>query len=418
MTDDELRKLIEQGREASHPAWLAKLARKPSIGDMLASEVTTIRQATAQFDARRMLEAIEIKKLADLDAVLLPYHQTAARAFEAAVQQGAGSLVADARQAYLAAINGQVESARQLADSFRLAQVGEISQLLARADPAAGSAAAFARSQLGATSIQDALAQIASPWIRDVDAIRSVSAFAELQGIGQMLRSAQKPFEDPIADALRVDLGDWRQQIEIPRAVIVDPVARADFYVERGFDRSLTDFPDAAWEEGLVVAGFVIGVDALELPEGLQTANPVEEAGLQRTNRCHDVLQRLERRLRDFIDAAMTSEYGPNWHKQLDPLTRNNWEQRKAASEKAGEPVVRLIDFADFTDYVRIIIRKDHWNAVFEAKFQRKESVQESFQRLFPIRLAAAHARLVTKEDQLFVLAEATRLLKALGDGR
>ncbi|KQB60781.1 MULTISPECIES: hypothetical protein [Acidovorax] len=73
-----------------------------------------------------------------------------------------------------------------------------------------------------------------------------------------------------------------------------------------------------------------------------------------------------------------------------------------------------FIEAADFTDYEAIICRKDHWREVFQGRFKRQESVRESFQRLYPIRLAAMHARFVTKEDELYLAAEGMRLLSAI----
>ena len=74
-----------------------------------------------------------------------------------------------------------------------------------------------------------------------------------------------------------------------------------------------------------------------------------------------------------------------------------------------------LIAYADFTDYERIIVRNDNWNAVFKQTFRRKEFVRESFQRLYPIRLSTMHARVITQEDLLYLLVETKRLLTAMG---
>ncbi len=79
------------------------------------------------------------------------------------------------------------------------------------------------------------------------------------------------------------------------------------------------------------------------------------------------------------------------------------------------EPERRLIAYADFTDYVRMIVRKDNWEQIFRPFFRRKALVQESLQRLCPIRVCAMHARVITQDDELFLMAETVRLLKAMG---
>lgn len=69
----------------------------------------------------------------------------------------------------------------------------------------------------------------------------------------------------------------------------------------------------------------------------------------------------------------------------------------------------------DFAHYLPIIVRRDNWEAVFAAVFRRQESVTESFQRLYPLRVATMHARLITQDDELYLYVEAKRLLSAIG---
>lgn len=51
---------------------------------------------------------------------------------------------------------------------------------------------------------------------------------------------------------------------------------------------------------------------------------------------------------------------------------------------------------------------------MFRPVFGRAEDVRESFQRLFPIRIATMHARLVTLDDELLLRVETRRVLKAI----
>lgn len=88
---------------------------------------------------------------------------------------------------------------------------------------------------------------------------------------------------------------------------------------------------------------------------------------------------------------------------------------KTSKARDVGEPESPLIAYADFTDYVQIIIRKDNWDAVFEPIFKRRMLVQESFQRLYPIRICTMHARFITQDDELYLLVETQRLLKAMG---
>jgi len=296
---------------------------------------------------------------------------------------------------------------------FRLPQAFEATRLLDSYN--AGALAEFVQGH--AKDILDrrrVLEAITTPWLHRVEVARSVTAILEMQDMGNALRTI-KGFDPGLTAALRLDLGDWRDKINFPESVFIDPVARTDFYITRGFNTALTDFPEAAFHQSLGLAGLDGETFEFELygPAGRPSADPEEEAGLQRTNKCHDRLQRFERRLRQFIDDAMTAQYGPDWpRKRLAPKLYEEWELKKQRVESSGV-IVKFIEVADFTDYETIICKQDHWREIFEPRFKRKESVRESFQRLQPIRVAAMHARLVTKEDELYLNAEVVRLFSA-----
>lgn len=297
---------------------------------------------------------------------------------------------------------------------FRLPQAFEATSLLVSCQ--VGAVAEFAQLHAkGTLDRQGFLASLTSPWVNSVEAPRSVTAMLELQGLGNALKTI-KGFDLELTVALRRDLGDWRDKITFRESVFIDPVARVDFYVTRGFNTALTDFPEAAFHQSLEVAGIDGDTLNLELYGSVvyPSTDPEDEAGLQRTNKCHDWLQRFERRLRQFINDAMTIQYGSNWpKKRLAPKLYEDWEHKKQRAESNGD-ILPFIEFADFQDYETIICKQDHWREVFEVRFKKKESVRESLQRLQPIRVAAMHARIVTKEDELYLYAEVVRLLSAI----
>ena len=297
---------------------------------------------------------------------------------------------------------------------FRLPHASEAARLLDSYRTGAVAALVQGNSKISQDQ-QRIVDAIKTPWLNRVEASRSVAGILELQGIGNALRTL-KGFEPALTAALRIDLGDWRDRITFPDSVFLDPIARTDFYVDRGFNTALTDFPEPAFHQCLEDAG--LGGETLDIEVFghilLPIADPAEEAGLQRTNRCHDRLQRFERKLRQFINDAMTAQYGPDWpRKQLDPRLYESWEFKKQQAKSSGI-LLMLIEFADFTDYETIICKKDHWREVFETRFRKKESVRESLQRLQPIRVTTMHARVVTKEDELFLFAEIMRLSRAI----
>ncbi len=91
-----------------------------------------------------------------------------------------------------------------------------------------------------------------------------------------------------------------------------------------------------------------------------------------------------------------------------------DWHDNHQKAMNAGEREYPLVYYADFTDYVVIIVQKDNWNRVFKKFFSRKAFVEESFQRLFPVRICVMHARLITQDDELYLLAETKRILNAI----
>jgi hypothetical protein len=190
-----------------------------------------------------------------------------------------------------------------------------------------------------------------------------------------------------------------------------NPGSRLELYAALGLDRRLTDFPSAAFDEIAWLAGLKDPATANDKQQEALS----EDAAFARTNRAHDRLQRFEVRLRRFIDSKMTEAFGEDWIKHRVPgEIVQDWHRKREKALSAGEQVASLIDFADFTDYIRIIDRKDNWEAVFKFTFRRVESVRESFQRLYPIRLCTMHARFVTHDDELYLLVETRRILKSM----
>ena len=299
---------------------------------------------------------------------------------------------------------------------FRLPEIVELPKLF-REFESGDAANAIKRYREEGSELRRAMESMRTPWLDVEHKLASVAGFVELQCIGHALRTG--PAFDPLlTDALRVDLGDWRDKITWPSDIFTDPSARTSFYLERGFDPALTAFPPEAFEESASIAGLK------ELPPPLvqaynfeaQEEEEEEESAFKRTNKAHDRLQRFETQLRRFIDERMKAAFGENWIKPKVPGDISEWwlEKQKKAEDDGG-PEWPLIAYADFTDYVVIIMRKDNWNKVFRPVFKRPAFVQESFQRLYPIRVCTMHARPITQDDKLYLYVETKRILDAIG---
>ena len=133
----------------------------------------------------------------------------------------------------------------------------------------------------------------------------------------------------------------------------------------------------------------------------------------------YDLLFRLERALRDYVDRSMTQQFGPDWEKHRchgNGKIYQLWVQKRDKAIQAGAKPERLIQYADFTEYADLITKSDNWKEVFQDTFGRAEGVRESFYRLGPVRLCTMHARPITKTKLMLACAEITRLLIAIGE--
>jgi hypothetical protein len=299
---------------------------------------------------------------------------------------------------------------------FRLPEIKEISQLMAEYKVSLGSEA-LAWPVEHAAKLQQAMESMRTPWLDSQKAINSIVGFAKLQGIGDMLRN-MPAFDQNLTASLRINLGDWRDPITWRPEIFTDYIVRSDFYESLGFNHALTDFPMPAFEHGLDLAG--LRSEPLPFIEGYRPSLPPsggaeQKESLTRTNMAFDRLLRFEMQLRAFIDEQMTLAFGADWPKRRLPNGMyDQWQEKKREGQGADGKELPLIAYADFTDYAQVICRRDNWREVFMKYFERPESVRESFQRLYSIRVDTMHARLITPDDELLLQVETVRLGKVI----
>ena len=86
--------------------------------------------------------------------------------------------------------------------------------------------------------------------------------------------------------------------------------------------------------------------------------------------------------MRRFIDQQMTAAFGLDWPKSRLPNgLYDQWQEKKRKALQSSGREWPLITYADFTDYILVICKRDNW-AVFAPFFGRQEDVREAFQRL------------------------------------
>ena len=297
---------------------------------------------------------------------------------------------------------------------FRLPELSETVRLLT--DLPSGISEILKRYEIEQSSFRCAIENMRRPWLDMQAEIRSIGGMAALQGIGHALLK-MSPLGRELNTALRIDLGDWRDPITWRPEILTDLGARSARYVELGFNPALTDFPAPTFKEGLDVAGLDHERPELVTFYGEPIAasdDEEEEEGLNRTNKVHDWLLRLETQVRRFIDEKMTKAFGTDWPKQRLPAKLyDQWKEKQRKARQSGGREWALIAYADFTDYMLVIGKRDNWR-VFAPFFGRLEDVRESFQRLHPIRLDTMHARPITQDDELLLYVEVRRLVRVM----
>jgi hypothetical protein len=247
-----------------------------------------------------------------------------------------------------------------------------------------------------------------TPWIREADVLSSVTSFAHLQALGDLVQNAP-PFASAVSAWLRTGMGDWRDTITLPTTIFT-PETRTALYVEQGFDVDIAETETVVLVQSAAISHLYESDDGFA-EDWLAAANDeIAMAQLAYTR-----LLRFELALRSFIVKVM-SELNEKWMRsRLPPGMLDQWNDRKIKAPNIGQPQ-ELIDFADFTDYLPIIERKDNWSEVFAPIFgPRKEDIKESLQRLYPLRLAIAHARpsSVTSADLVCLWSETARIVGA-----
>ena len=147
-----------------------------------------------------------------------------------------------------------LETARWVEQNFYLPEAVETARLVAELQASTSREAdTLTRYLADQTFLQSAAESMRTPWLDVQDPLRSMGGFAALQSIGHALKD-MPAYGHTLGAALRVNLEDWRDRITWPREIFTDYEARADFYVRRGFNPALTNFPAPAFEESLHIA--------------------------------------------------------------------------------------------------------------------------------------------------------------------
>lgn len=250
------------------------------------------------------------------------------------------------------------------------------------------------------------MASINVAWTMPDSILHSGVAFGKLAHLSDVVH-----FDAPFAPVTR-DYVENKFGTVIQPDDDADAESREEKYGEAGRDAALVAFPTQEYPAVIMAAGFSLSIPTPPAPQPIE--NITGEAIY--SDEHHAVLRSVEVHMRMFVSAELTAAAGIHWIKQRVPGDmRARWENKRDAARAVGWPVFDLIHYADFNDLAQVITLKPNWDSVFKAVFGNKEGVQESLRRLSPLRNDNAHHRPLCQTEILFLAAEATRLMRAIG---
>jgi len=155
-------------------------------------------------------------------------------------------------------------------------------------------------------------------------------------------------------------------------------------------DDSLLAFPKGNIEviEGLTL-GFLDGLIAVHYDPEANSLKWLSLEALREFMRAHtelaerdspkrmyDLIRGFETEIRGFIGSKMCERFSDSWVKRGVPKDiRKNWNSRRQSDTNLGKPPeATMIDYADFSDYKKIIMY--NWKEVFSRYFKDKEKLR------------------------------------------
>ena len=125
--------------------------------------------------------------------------------------------------------------------------------------------------------------------------------------------------------------------------------------------------------------------------------------------------------MREFIENKLKEVTGKNWWKRrIPPDVRRNCEDRKQKREVSYPWMTKKeyppICYADFTDYMKIMLRRDNWREVFKTLFHDTAWIITKLRELEPIRNDIAHNREISEEDTQKLEMNSREILRCMSE--
>lgn len=281
-------------------------------------------------------------------------------------------------------------------------QINSFSIAAAQAVPSLRS---FKQKETWQTSIADRMALLQTPWaIKDHIGV-SMVGFARIARLYD-ISSGPTPFHPSSGEIFDDELGAPSAFDEAQT-----DAQRDEARIDAGLNPEVVAFPEVVYPTVLFSAGFDLRIPAIA-PVKTENGDETARFDPQHAN----LLSQVENRLRALIEAELQRIEGDRWlRSRVHGETRKKWQERKTKDHDQRRDSYPLLYYADFRELEHIICEGKNWTEAFHRFFLSKPDFQISMQRLAPIRNAIAHNRPLVLADQITLVADAFRILNALG---
>lgn len=132
----------------------------------------------------------------------------------------------------------------------------------------------------------------------------------------------------------------------------------------------------------------------------------------------YEILRRLETALRGHIRLKLSELTSAWWIQRVPDDVRKKADDRKVRREsmwpwsEGGQ--ADLLGYLDFSDYLKIVSRKDNWRDVFLSTFKDEEILRAKLRELEAIRNDIAHVRTLTATQRTKLSLYSGELLGAI----
>lgn len=220
-----------------------------------------------------------------------------------------------------------------------------------------------------------------------------------------------------LAEILKFKKGNWNKQ-EV-KSLIDSPLkAYFELHFAKIKDiRTMTSNEAGRAKVALELIKFINQKENSFAHDFIEEAEKRERVAFEKSEP-YQILKELETKLRLFIEESLKN-INKNWWKERVPGDVQESAKQLQEKNECPWPWIKKeekspIFYIDFPDYLKIIIRKDNWNEVFQKTFKDANAIAQRLRELQPIRNNIAHSRSITSQESTALRLYADQIIKTI----